>query len=61
MPANSKDKPGIASRVRAWTARHGVATGALIAVVVAVALSLTLWFVVFSGLSGSADFVYSQF
>ena len=58
---NSAKKPPLRQRISAWMARHGLATGIGIAVIVAAALALTLWFVVFSGLSSSADFVYSQF
>lgn len=61
MPTRDNSKPGLRERASAWTRRHGFATGVGVAVIVAAALSLTLWFVVFSGLSGSADFVYSQF
>ena len=58
---NSAKKLPLRQRIGAWTARHSFATGIGIAVIVAAALALTLWFVVFSGLSSSADFVYSQF
>ncbi len=58
----SKGKaPSLRERLSAWSAEHGFLTGAGVAIVVAAALGLTLWFTVFSGLSGSADFVYSQF
>lgn len=60
--SGSKGKaPSLRERLSAWSAEHGFLTGVGVAIVVAAALGLTLWFTVFSGLSGSADFVYSQF
>lgn len=59
--ADDAQKKSLRERMGEWTSRHGILTGIGIAVIVAAALSLTLWFVVFSGLSSSADFVYSQF
>lgn len=59
--ADKATKTDIRKRIGEWTSRHGLVTGIGIAALVAAALGLTLWFVVFSGLSSSADFVYSQF
>ena len=60
--SGSKGKaPSLRTRLSAWSAEHGFLTGVGVAIAVAAALGFTLWFTVFSGLSGSADFVYSQF
>lgn len=59
--ADNAAKKNLRERAGDWASRHGFLTGVGVAVLVAAALGLTLWFVVFSGLSSSADFVYSQF
>lgn len=41
--------------------RHSVLAAALIALIVLACLLFLLWFVVFSGMSASADFLYAQF
>lgn len=41
--------------------RHGVLAAAVIALIVLACLLFLLWFVVFSGMSASADFLYAQF
>ena len=56
-----KDKAALPERAGAFFRKHGVLSAVCIAVAVACALGLTLWFEVFSGLSSSADFIYSQF
>ncbi|MDD6651548.1 MAG: hypothetical protein PUE49_05040 [Eggerthellales bacterium] len=50
-------------RDKAWELlqAHPALTLVLLALVVAGTLALTFWFVVFSGLASSADFIYSQF
>lgn len=41
--------------------RHQLLGGAVVALLVAGVFGATFWFTVFSGLSSSADFIYSQF
>lgn len=48
-------------RFSGYFAAHGFAAVVCIAVLVFAGLGLTFWFVVFSGLAQSADFIYSQF
>lgn len=56
-----QDNASLSERFAAYFATHGFAAVAGIAALVLVGLGLTFWFVVFSGLAQSADFIYSQF
>lgn len=46
---------------RVWLAGHAVATFAVVALLFFVCLALLFWYLVFSGLSSSAEFIYSNF
>lgn len=56
-----KGKPSLKDRWAAYRTQSPAAAAAIIAVAVLLALGLTFWFGVFSGISSSADFIYSQF
>ena len=57
----AEKKPGFAARAKAACAAHPVLAGAAVAVITCALLWLALWCVLFSGMSGSADFIYSKF
>lgn len=64
MTSSTKTKNGKPTLKERWTAyrtQSPAAATAVIAVVVLLALGLTFWFSVFSGIASSADFIYSQF
>jgi hypothetical protein len=51
----------IKSAVDAFVEQHPVCATLCVAIIVFALLSVTFWFVVFSGISSSADFIYSHF
>ena len=52
---------GIAEILDSFAERHPVAAPVLYFTVVLVLLVVLIWFLLFSGLNTSADFVYNQF
>lgn len=60
-PARKPKKESPADKASAWLYAHSVPAGIGAAVLVCGVLAVTFWFTIFSGLSSSADFIYSQF
>ena len=54
-------KVPLPKRLKSFVAAHNAVFGVLTAVLVFACLALLFWFTIFSGLSGSADFIYAQF
>ena len=52
---------GIAEILDSFTEKHPVAAPVLYFIVVLALLVVLIWFLLFSGLNTSADFVYNQF
>lgn len=44
-----------------FVSKHNGVGGIALTLLVFAGLALTFWFIIFSGLSSSADFIYSQF
>lgn len=62
QPAEKRvKKQPVSERLKALVMGHDKLFGVLTAVLVAGCLGLLFWFTVYSGLSGSADFIYAQF
>lgn len=59
--ARKPRKKPLSARAGAWMLEHPVIAGALCTVFIAGTAVLVFWFTNFSGLSSSADFVYSKF
>lgn len=59
--ADAAGKPPLGQRLIGFANRHTLLAVMGVAVGVGALLTLTLWFTVFSGLSSSADLIYSQF
>lgn len=54
-------KDPLTTRMSAALVAHPVAAGALCVLFMAATIALIIWFTLFSGLSASADFIYSKF
>lgn len=57
----SEIRQNVDRHLSALAEKHAILVGVIVATVVAACLLFLLWFVVFSGLSASADFLYAQF
>lgn len=54
-------KPALMERCAGWVYAHKVVSGIGIGVIALAVFCLIFWFSIFSGLSSSADFIYSKF
>lgn len=56
-----KKKPTLMQRCANWVYDHKIVGGVGIGVIALAIFCLIFWFSIFSGLSSSADFIYSKF
>ena len=58
---SKSESPEIETALDSFIDRHPILATIVLAAFVCACLLVLFWFVVFSGLSGSADFIYAQF